>query len=74
MTRPMQSQLADKRCVYSTPIGTFDTYEEAVAACKRCDFDADACIEIKRPNYSDAAWEFCAGQEPIKLSFNIRVF
>ena len=25
---------------YETPVGTFETYELAVAACERCDLDA----------------------------------
>lgn len=31
---------------YETPLGTFDTWEEAAAVCERCDFDPCTCIKI----------------------------
>lgn len=30
---------------YRTPVGLFQTWESAAAACERCDFDAVLCIE-----------------------------
>lgn len=33
---------------YETPLGTFRTYEEAHAACVRCDYDPVQCINIGR--------------------------
>lgn len=29
---------------YETPVGNFKTWEEAAAACERCDFDPCECI------------------------------
>ena len=33
---------------YETPVGTFRTYDEAHAACVRCDYDPVQCINIGR--------------------------
>jgi hypothetical protein len=29
---------------YQTPVGGFDTWEQAAAACERCDLDPCTCI------------------------------
>lgn len=36
------------KITYTTPVGTFNTWEEAADACKRCDYDAALCITINR--------------------------
>jgi hypothetical protein len=33
---------------YRTPVGCFKTWEEAMVACERADFDPCECIEIVR--------------------------
>jgi hypothetical protein len=33
---------------YATPVGLFRTWEEAAAACERCDLDPCTCIETVR--------------------------
>lgn len=38
--------MAESSVRYRTPVGTFDTYEEAAEACERCDFDPVLCVEI----------------------------
>jgi hypothetical protein len=33
-----------KRFNYQTPVGRFETWEEAAVACERCDLDPCSCI------------------------------
>jgi hypothetical protein len=54
---------------YQTPVGGFDTWEEAAQAVERCDMDP--CDTIK---FVDVCWEHQDGQDPVRLSFSIRVF
>jgi hypothetical protein len=70
----MNSLTRDARVIYSTPLGSFETYEEAAAACERADLDSTECIEFVRPDFSEVSHEFCGDTHPIKLSFNVRVF
>lgn len=38
---------------YRTPLGTFDTYEEAAEACEKSDLDPNLCVEIVNPDLED---------------------
>lgn len=33
---------------YETPFGTFEKWEDAAAACERCDMDPTTCIKVNR--------------------------
>lgn len=33
---------------YETPVGTYETWEAATAACERCDLDAVGCVKAVR--------------------------
>ena len=37
-----------REITYTTPVGTFDTWEDAAAACERCDYDPTLCITINK--------------------------
>jgi hypothetical protein len=54
---------------YQTPVGGFNTWEEAAQAVERCDMDP--CDTIQ---FVDVCWEHQANELPIKLSFAVRVF
>jgi hypothetical protein len=61
--------------VYETPVGTFNTWEEAADACERADMDACECVEIVRPEYIMVLTEMLPdGSQPIRLSNAIMCF
>lgn len=61
------------KCIYQTPFGSFDTWEDAATACERADMDPCECIKVIRPEYVDTCLETAYGTTQ-RLSFQIRVF
>jgi len=58
---------------YTTPVGTFPTWEAAASACERCDLDPVDCIEIAHcpaPSpFAPPMWELSAtGLRPNRLA------
>lgn len=61
--------------VYETPVGTFNTFEDACDACERADLDAVECVKIVRPEYVMVLTEMLPdGSQPIRLSNAIMCF
>jgi hypothetical protein len=44
---------------FETPVGTFDSYLLASAACERCDLDPVECIMVKKSpvSFAQPVWE-----------------
>jgi hypothetical protein len=57
---------------YKTPVGRFDTWEEAASACERADFDPCACIQAD-VSPTDVIAETAYGST-VRLSTAVRVF
>ncbi len=64
----------DRHHIYRTPVGSFETWEDAAAAVERRDMDPTTCVEVVRldPPH-DVCWEFGPGG-PLRLSFAVRCF
>lgn len=62
---------------YETPLGSFETWEAAAAACERADLDPCTCISNQRvgPGPSLVSYEVMPdGSAPVRLSFQIKCF
>ena len=67
----MEDTMTKSKGHYETPIGSFDTWDEAAAACERCDFDPCECVRYVAP--VDIYWIYEYGLSQ-KLSGPIRCF